>query len=109
MPARVLRHDGVEVGRDEAEVRGRQLPLERVAVGVAERLELREVGADRLLQRLARLEVAARKGPRSEERLARSLPEQHLQPALANLQHDRQRDVCRALSFGSRSRVYGHW
>ena len=55
-----------------------------------------EVAADRLLERLARLEVAARERPGAEERLARPLPEQRLQPALAHLEHDRQRDVGRA-------------
>src|SRR5262249_19520724 len=43
VPVRVARQRGVEVARDETEVRGRQLPAERAAVRVAARLELLEV------------------------------------------------------------------
>src|SRR5947207_182671 len=104
MPARVLRHGRVDVCRDEAERRGRELPFEGVALRAAECLELlevrelsdvhfdREVAPDRLLQRLARLQVAAREGPGAEEGLAGSLPEQRLQATLTHLQHDGQGD-----------------
>src|SRR3954471_16291669 len=107
VPARVFRNGGIESGGHEPEIRRRELPLKRVAARVAERLELLEVGeladvdllrqvaADRLLERVARLEVAARERPRAEERLARPLPEEDLQPALAHLQHDGEGDVCR--------------
>src|SRR3954451_2916741 len=109
MPARVLGHGRVDVCRDEPERRGRELPLERVAVRVAERLELLQVGElpdvdlddevapNRLLQGLAGLEVAAREGPRAKKGLAGSLPEQRLQATLPHPQHDRQRDVGRTL------------
>jgi hypothetical protein len=47
-----------------------------------------EVAADRVLQRLARLELAAREGPAPRVRLERPLPEEHRQPGVAHLQHD---------------------
>src|SRR5689334_8502337 len=73
MPGRVLRELGIQPRWDEAEVRRRDLPFARVSSGIAERLQLLEVGdfahvdlcgevlADRLLERFAGLEVAARK------------------------------------------------
>ena len=93
MPAVSGGHGRVEVARDEAEVGGRELPAERVAVGVAAGLELLEVrelahvdlggevAADRLLERLVALERSAGKRPGTGERLARALPEQHLRAA----------------------------
>jgi hypothetical protein len=45
-----------------------------------------EVPPDRLLERLPRLEPAARKRPSAEEGLLRALPEQHLQDSLADLE-----------------------
>ena len=77
----------------------------RVAVGLAARLELLQVGelphvdlrrqvpADRVLERLAGVEVAARERPGAAERLPRPLPEEHLQLALADLEHDGERLV----------------
>ena len=65
VPGRVGGHGRVDVGRDEPEVGGGELPLVGVPVRVAQRLELLEVGevadvdlhrqvaADRLLERLA--------------------------------------------------------
>jgi hypothetical protein len=49
--------------------------------------------ADRLLERLVQLEVAAGKRPRAEEGLSRALPEQHLKPAVPDLEHDGEGDV----------------
>ena len=100
VPGRVVRHRRVEVGGDEPEVRGRELPLAPgCASGVAPRLELlevrelahvdlrREVAADRLLERLVRAR-GSRPGSAHApgERLLRALPEQHLQPAAAHLE-----------------------
>src|SRR5207247_5820744 len=105
MPARVLGHERVDIGRNEPEVRGGELPLERVASRIAERHELlqvrelahvdldRKVAADRLLQCLAGLEVAAREGPGAEEWLACPLPQQHLQASVSHLQDDCKRGV----------------
>ena len=79
--AGVVRDGRVDVARDEAEVRGRELPFPRIAVGVASRLELlevgelpdvdlgREVAPDRLLERLGRprgSRRAAPSGPRTD-------------------------------------------
>ena len=101
MPARVGREGWVDVDGNEPEVRGRELPAQRVAVGIASRLELLEVGelahvdlgsqvpADRLLEGLAGREVARRQRPEARERLEGALPEQHLKPAGAHLQHHR--------------------
>jgi hypothetical protein len=69
-----------------------------MAIGIAARLELLEmreladvdlscqVPADRLLECLAGIEVAAREGPVPRERLLRALPEQHLQLSCADLE-----------------------
>jgi len=107
VPGRVVGHLGVDVRGDEAEVGVRELPVEGVAARVAQRRQLLEVceladvdllgemAADRLLERLAPLEVAARKRPGSEERLTRALPEQRLEPPVADLEDDRQRDLSR--------------
>src|SRR5581483_9174105 len=81
VPARVGGEEGVEVARDEAEERRRELPAARVPVRVAQRLELLEVGdlahvdlrgevaADRRLERLVLAERAAGQRPRARERL----------------------------------------
>ena len=72
MPERVWGERGVETERHQAEVGGGELPLAGVPVGIADRLELLEpgqlghvhlpgeLGADRVLEREPRLEVAAR-------------------------------------------------
>jgi len=105
LPAGVAGESGVEVARHEPEVRGRELPAARVPVGVAPRLELlevgelphvhllREVAPDRGLERLARLEVAAGKGPEAELRLASALPEERAQPSFPHLEHDGERHL----------------
>ena len=54
-----------------------------------------EVAADRLLERLARLEVAAGQRPAAGERLARALPEQHTEEAVPDLEDGRQGGVGR--------------
>ena len=73
-----------------------------MAVGLAPRLELLQVrellhvhlrgqmAANRVLERLARVEVAARKRPGAAERIARPLPEEHLELAVPHLEHDGQ-------------------
>ena len=98
-------HARVDADRDEPEVRRRELALARVALGLAARLELLEVReradvdlrgevpADRLLQRLVALEIAAGERPRGRERLARALPQQHLQPPVPDLEDDGERDM----------------
>ena len=43
VPRRVLRNDGIDVAGDESQVRGGQLPLERMAIRIAPRAELLEV------------------------------------------------------------------
>ena len=69
-------------------------------VRIAARLELlevrelpdvdlpRQMPADRLLERLAGVEVAAGEGPVAGERLLRALPEQHLQLPGSHLEDD---------------------
>ena len=73
MPGRVCGELWIDAGRHEAEVRRRDLPFARIAIGVAKRLELFQVChlahidlcgqvlSNRLLERLAGLEVATRK------------------------------------------------
>ena len=102
MPGRVVGHRRVDVLRDEAEVGGSEDPRARVAIGVAERdqlLQVRQlsdvdlrgqVAPDRVLERLAVIQVAAGQGPRSEEWLPCTLPEENLELALSHLQHDRE-------------------
>src|SRR5713226_2414675 len=105
MPVGVAGKLRVDVIRDEPEVCGRELPLARRAVRIAQRLELLEVrqlthvdllcevAADRLLERVALREIATRKRPTPLERFPRSPPEEHLQRAVSHLQDDRERDV----------------
>src|SRR4029077_8673323 len=106
---------------DERERGGGELPLARMTVGLAQGFELlevgelanvdldREVAPDRVLQRLAGLEVAAREGPAARERLFAALPEEHLEHALANLEHGGEGHLCRAgcfrLTGGNRARL----
>ena len=71
VPGGVVRHGGIEIRRNEPQVGGCELPLARVSSRVAERHELLEVGeladvhlhgqmtADRLLERLPGVEIAA--------------------------------------------------
>src|SRR6266852_202274 len=105
MPVGVAGKLRVDVIRDEPEVCGRELPLARRAVRIAQRLELLEVrqlthvdllcevAADRLLERVALREIATRKRPTPLERFPRALPEEHLQRALSHLQNDGERDM----------------
>ena len=77
VPRGVAGEPRVGVGGDEPQVRRRELPLARHPAGVAARVELLEVGEladvhllgelalDRLLERLAGGEVAARERPRA--------------------------------------------
>src|SRR5262249_21159466 len=126
VPGRVAGDDGIRVGGDESEIAGRQLPLVGVTVGIAARLELLEVGelahvdlgsevpANRLLKRLARLEIAAGQRPGARERLPGALPEEGLQPTAAHAEDDGERHVrgARPHSLRSRSRNFGklvHW
>src|SRR4030095_423950 len=102
----------IEVGRDEAEIRSRELPFRRVAMRVAAYLELfdvrklphvhlrRQVPPNGLFERLAGLQVAAREGPGIGVRLSRPLPEQHLENVVTHLEDDRKGDV------GRRSRLW---
>jgi hypothetical protein len=53
------------------------------------------VPPDGLFERLAVVEVAAGKRPASAERLERTLPEQNLEHAFANLEDDGKRRVGR--------------
>ena len=107
MPARVRRHRGVDAERHEAEVRGRDLPLDRVPPRVAVGRHLlqvrdlaevdlhREMPADRGLERLVGRQHAAGEGPGARERLERPLPEQRLQHTVPHLQHGGHRDLGR--------------
>ena len=112
MPARVGGDGGVDAERHEAEVGGRDLPLDRVPARVAvgrDLLEMRdlaevdlrrEVAADRRLERLVRREDAAGERPGAGERLERALPEQCLQHAVPHLEHGSQGDLCRSGRLG---------
>src|SRR5262249_62348866 len=105
VPGRVAGDAGIDVARDEAQVRGRGLPLVRRAVRVASRLELLEVReladvdllgkvpANRFLERLARLEVAARERPPARAGVVSALPQEHLEAPFAHLEHDREADL----------------
>jgi len=48
----------------------------------------RQMPADRLLERLARLELTAWEGPGSGERLEGALPEENVQAIASHLEHD---------------------
>ena len=114
MPARVGGDRRVDAERHEPEVRGRDLPLDRVPAGIAVGRDLlevgdlgevdlrREVAADRRLERLVGGEHPAGKGPGARERVERPLPEQCLQHAVAHLQHRGQGDLCRSGRLGPR-------
>jgi hypothetical protein len=116
-PPRVLRNRGVCIARDQAEIGSRELPFPRIPRGIAAGLELLEVGEladvhfggevvpDRLLERLARLEIAAGQGPAARERLPCPLPHERLQRAVANLEDDSKRDVERGGSARLRHQV----
>src|SRR5215218_5196883 len=79
-----------------------------MTVGVAPGLELLEVrevadvdlrlqvAPNRPLERLARVESASGQRPRAEERLARPLPEQHLELAVPHLEDDGEHLVSRS-------------
>ena len=98
-------HRGVDAERDEAEVGGRDLPLDRVPARVAVGRHLlqvrdlgevdlrREVAADRRLEGLVRREHAAGERPGAGERLERPLPEQCLQDAVPHLEHGGEGDL----------------
>jgi len=55
-----------------------------------------QVAADRALERLSRLEVAARQRPAPGERVAGALPEQHPEHSVADLEDDGERSVSRS-------------
>ena len=106
VPARVARERaGSSAERDEPEIRGRELPALGVAGRIAPRPELlevrdlahvdlgREVPEDRALERLVRDERPAGERPRARVRLARALPQEHGQLAVAHLEHGGERDV----------------
>src|SRR5207245_3315837 len=83
-------------------------PLARMTGRVAQALELLEVGElahvdlvgevppDRLLERLAGLEVAAGERPGAREWILRPAPGEHLQPLVADLQDDGEGGVGRS-------------
>ena len=114
----VRRNRGILVGGHEPEIGGRELPAQRIALGVAAGLELLEVGelahvdlrrqmaADRLLERLALQQLTARQRPLARERLEGALPQQHLKPAVARLQHYRDDHLRGCNRF--RSRIGNH-
>src|SRR5262245_42359011 len=105
VPARVRRHVRVEPELDEAEVRRRELPGGGDAAGLAvgrQLLEVRhlahvdlrgQVPADRALERLTFLELAARQAPGAAVGIARTLPEECLERCVADLEDDRQGDL----------------
>ena len=122
---RCPRHCGVEVGRHEPEIRRGQFPPAWVACGIAQRLQLLEVGqladvdlhgqvpADGLLERLSWLEVATGEGPGACEWLHGALPHERLQDARANLEDDgerclRRRDSARLVHRLSPQRLKLH-
>jgi hypothetical protein len=102
MPCGVGGDLGVGVGRDEPEERGGDQPRAGYAVGVAEHRDLfdvghltdvdllRELAAYRSLDVLVVPEPAAGECPSPLVRRACPLPCEHLQRALADLQHRRQ-------------------
>ena len=116
MPAGVVRDARLDPERDEPDVRGRELPALRVPPGVAPGTELlevldvpqvdlrSEVAEDRGLERLTEAERSAGKGPRTCERVAGPLPQEHLESARAHLEHDRERGV-RRMGWGCRARL----
>src|SRR5215207_1248166 len=75
MPGGVRRHLRIEIGGNEPEIGGRELPVARISSRFASGLQLLQMGelpdvylrgevaADRRLERLSALEVAARQRP----------------------------------------------
>ena len=116
-PLRVLRHSGICIARDQAEIGGRELPVLRIALRLASGLELLEVGElpdvhlggelapDRLLERLAAAPGSRPAGPSGLERIPRPLPHEHLQRAVPDLEDDSKRDVQRGGSDRLRHQV----
>ncbi len=112
VPARVRRDARVDPARDKPEVRGRELPVPGVAIGLAPRAELlemgdlanvhlhREVTEDRALERLVRYERSTGKRPRTAEWLAATFPEQDLQSGVAHLKDRREGDVGGGVATG---------
>src|SRR5262249_45497387 len=98
--------DGLRVARDEPEVRGRELPPQWAAAGVAQRLELLEMGelahvdlggevaADRALERLVVRQLTAGQRPAAGARVESALPEEHAEAPVTHLEDDGEHDVC---------------
>src|SRR5262245_820747 len=105
MPARVGRHRRIDPERNEAQVGGGDLPLDRVAARVSvgrDLLEMgdlcqvdlcREMAPDRRLEGLVGGEHSAWQRPRAGERVARALPEQRLEDAVSYLEDGCERDL----------------
>src|SRR6185436_12543369 len=105
MPAGVGGDRWIDAEWHEPEVRGRDLPLDRVAPGIAVRRDLfemrdlaevdlrREVAPDRRLERLIVGEHPAGERPGTRERGEGPLPEQCLKHAVPDLEHSGQGDL----------------
>ena len=105
VPGRVGGQLRIDVCRHEPEERGRELAVAGVPVRLAPRPQLLEVGdladvdlggelaPDRALERLVGREQSAGEGPVAAVGLARALPEQRLEDALADLQHGGEHDL----------------
>ena len=101
----------MNVGRDHAEVGGREHALARHAMRRRERLELLEVreacdvhlrsqmARDRGVGGLGGTKAAARQGPGVREGLASSLPGQHAELSVSHLGDDGEHLVREALRF----------
>jgi len=105
MPRGIGGESRVDILGDESEIGRCELPFDRMTLRLAPGLQLLEVRelayidlglempAQGLLERLAGLEVSARKRPGPGLRRARSLPQERLQPAFAHLEDDGEGDV----------------
>ena len=109
VPVGVVRQCGVDAARNEPEVRSGQLPFLGMPLRIAQRLELlqmreltdvhlrRQVPADRALESLAVLQVAAGQGPRARERILRAVPQENLELSGSDLEDDRKGRVRRGV------------
>jgi len=116
MPCRIGRQSRLRSGGDHRQVRGRKHPLPRVARRIAPRLQLLKMGDFQNIHFGGEVSAGGRpepfigeqrpagQRPRVMERRLRALPQQYVQPPIADLEHDPERLMTEAVSW---HRAYG--